>query len=206
MSKPRASTIRVCVFVKTPSSRAFDQGQVAIENLTGEEQLAWNVANEAATKLYVKYKLDAEINICPWDLDNNNSVTAKLGLFNFPAMVIVATYPDETRKMIPLGKEINEKFFGINWKASDIYPYYEALYLQNFKTGDGTTSVLCKIFPPLCEIGAYAWFALAAVSTYKAVTSKDHPAQQVAWGATGLLAFEELYSKGGLEAIFPKKI
>jgi hypothetical protein len=207
MSNPRASSIYACVFVKTPSRLVYEYDAdgnatgIKIENLTTDEYRAWNVAQEAANLLYDKYKFVMDVNICAYDYGNNDVITEQAKLYTLPGILVTATYPDGSRGQYALRKELNENFFGINWKATDVYPYYEALYLQQ----SGQPSLLCKIFPPLCQIGAYAWLAAAAVSTYKAVEQKKNAPLAVGWGAAALLSFNEFNSKGGFDVVFKKK-
>ncbi len=204
-----ANSIYACVFVKTPSSKVYEydaQGNatgLAIENLTADEQRAWNVANEAATQLYIKYKFEMQVNLCAWDYGNNAVIAEQNKFFSLPAILVNAKYPNGSQAQYGLRKELNEKFFGINWSAADVYPYYEALYLQT--ASEKTQSLLCKIFPPLCNVGAYVWFAAMVASAYKAYDEQGKPLQQAAYGGLSLLAFEELQSKGGFDVIFKKK-
>jgi hypothetical protein len=207
MSKPRASSLYACVFVKTPSRLVYEYDAagnataIKVENLTADELRAWGVANEAATMLYEKYQVVMDVNICAYDYGQNDVIAERAKLYTLPGILVTATYPDGSRGQYALRKELNEKFFGINWKATDVYPYYEALYLQQ----SGQPSLLCKIFPPLCQIGAYAWLAAAAVSTYKAVEQKKNAPLATVWGAGALLSFNEFQSKGGFDLIFKKK-
>jgi hypothetical protein len=201
--KPRAKEIRVAVFVSTPTNKLFEYDangnitNVMIENLTLDEQRAWNVASEAATNLRIKYKFEPEVFIAPLDYLSNAPTAYQAGITDPPGILITATYPDGTRRVYALSKELNEKFLGINWNASDIYPYYKALLLQEFGGGG------CNLPLGLCDVPAYMWLAIAGVATYKTIEQKE--TLRYAWGAGGAYAWYQFLQRGGFESITKKK-
>jgi hypothetical protein len=201
--KPRAAKIDVAIFIATPTSKAIEYDangnpvDIILENLSIDELRAWNVANEAATNLRIKYKFTPNVYLAPLDFGSNAPTAYQVGITDPPGILITATYPDGTRRQYTLSKELNEKFLGINWNASDIYPYYKALLLQQFGGGG------CNLPFGLCDVPAYMWLAIAGVATYKAIEQKEN--LRYAWGAGGAYAWYQFFNRGGLEAITKKK-
>lgn len=200
---PRAQNIDVAVFIATPTNKAIEYDtngnptDIILEALTADEQRAWNVANEAATNLRIKYKFTPNVYLAPLDFGSNAPTAYQVGITDPPGILITATYPNGTRRQYALSKELNEKFLGINWNSSDIYPYYKALLLQEFGGGG------CNLPFGLCDVPAYMWLAIAGVATYKAVEQKEN--LRYAWGAGGAYAWYQFLQRGGFEAITKKK-
>jgi hypothetical protein len=200
---PRAAKIDVAVFIATPTSKAIEYDtngnavDINLENLSADEQRAWNVANEAATNLRLKYKFTPNVYLAPLDFGSNAPTAYNVGITDPPGILITATYPNGTRRQYALSKELNEKFLGINWNASDIYPYYKALLLQEFGGGG------CNLPFGLCDVPAYMWLAIAGVATYKAIEQKKN--LRVVWGGGAAYAWYQFFQRGGLEAITKKK-
>lgn len=204
MSNPRAQQIDVAVFINTPTNQAIEYDaagnpvDINLEKLTQDEQRVWNVANDAAKDLRIKYKFNPNIFLAPLDYGNNAPTAYQAGIVDPPGLLITATYPDGSRKQYALGKELNEKFLGINWNAKDIYPYYRSLLLQEFgQSGE------CNLPFGLCQIPAYMWLAIAGVATYKAIEQKK--ILRTVWGGGAAYAWYQFFQRGGLEALTKKK-
>ena len=198
----KAKSIYVCVFTMTPTNRAYeyDHGQpvaVAIENLTADEQRVWNYANEAANQIYARYKFQVEVALCPLDYGNNAPIAYGQGIEDFPGMLVSAEYPGGTRRQYVLKKDLKDKFLGVDWTADDIYPYYKALYLQEF--GADTK---CNLPFGLCNLSALVWLIATGVATYKAVEQKKN--RRLIWGAGAAFAGHQFIQAGGFAAV--KKI
>lgn len=115
------------------------------------------------------------------------------GIHRFPAIRVYAHYPDGKESFYNLVKGPFDSELDVSQKNISDRLYF--LYLGNF----GKPSLLCEMFPPLCKIGAWAWLAIGAFSTYKALESKS--AGKVVWGLGAGLCLNEFMKRGGLTAI-----
>lgn len=200
----KATYIQSCLFVQTPSNRAFtfENGNpvdVRTEELSNSERTAFIAVQDAfnmATSKHGAFRYDAFA--CPWDWANNNVVMADNGLFTFPSAVITAQYPDGTERMYVLGKEFIDKLTGGIWTAEKIYPYIKVLLLGT-NTQQQQTTVLCKLLPPLCSVGGWVWFGLAIGATLKAKSSNS--ISKGLWGTGAAFLWYEWYQRGGLNQL-----
>lgn len=201
----RAKSIYVCVFTMTPTNQAYEydaQGQptaIAVENLTADEQRVWNYANDAANQLYIKYKFQVQVALCPLDYGNNAPIAFGQGIEDFPGMLITGEYAGGKKRQYILKKDLKDKFLGVDWTGDDIYPYYKALYLQQFGTGEA-----CNLPFGLCNVSALVWLIAAGLATYKAVEQKK--TLRVVWGAGAAFAGHQFIQAGGFAAVKKLKL
>ncbi|MEZ4925581.1 MAG: hypothetical protein R3A50_04845 [Saprospiraceae bacterium] len=203
----RAENIYCCVFVNTPSHKIFeidDTGvitDVRFENLTAEESRVFMAVQDAFNMLRQKHgAVNYTLNVCPVDYVNNMAVTQQNGLYLLPAALVEATYPDGTKKRYALGKDLDDKLFGSNWSAESVYPYLSILLL-NTPVGqeESSDSLLCRLFPALCNVGGFVWLGLALGATYK--TTQARNVGKAIWGGASVLLWKEYYDRGGFDQI-----
>lgn len=205
MDMAKATIIQACVFVDAPSSKVFVEDgsgnivDVLTEKLSDREAAAYTAMQDAFNMAVGKHgAFNYENHICPWDYGQNNYVMSQNGLFTFPTAIITATYPDGTGKRYVLGKETLDKLFGGVWDAQKLYPYIAQLLFDR-PTQPDSRSMLCRLLPPLCSIGGWAWLALALAATAKASSSKG--LGRAAWGTGAALLWNEWASRGGLQQL-----
>lgn len=198
----KASKIHACVFVNTSYQKAFifNTSGIPIDvdtsKLTDREASAYIAMQDAFNKAVGQYgAFQYENNLCPWDYSNNNAVVAEHGLFVLPAAVITADYPDGSKKQYVLGKEFIDKLTGGIWTAQKLYPYIKTLLLNTQPSENKQITILCKLIPPLCEVGGWVWFGLALGATMKANNSKS--IGKGLWTTGAALLWYEWYQRGG---------
>lgn len=189
--KKKANSIRICVYTKTSYTRLFEMNGsdivgINFDQLTSSEYDAFNKVEAAGNALLEKYP-KATINwvLCPWDYDVNVVTTEQLGLgMNFPAIQIIGYYDGYTQRQYVLK---NYPGGTRTFDKQDIYNHIRALYENEF--GDGQQSIICKILPPLCNLGAYVWLGIVGVCAYKTMEVHSKPLKLL-WGTGAVLAFE----------------
>lgn len=201
----KSTTIHACVFVNTPSSKVFvyQDGvitDVRTDQLTDAETTVLMAVQDAFNLARTKHgSFEYSLNICPIDFSDNNVVTAQSGLHILPAAIIDAKYPDGTGLRYAIGQDTNDKLFGANWAATDIYPYIRALLFGQRSTPANTDSVLCRLVPPLCNAGGWIWLALALGATYKATQARN--IGKIIWGGGAFLLWKGYIERGGLSQL-----
>lgn len=200
----RAEYLFACVFVKTPASKLFvkdAEGQITdvlFENLTEEEARVYVAVQDAFNLARVKYgNFHYVLNLCPLDYADNTAVTHQAGLYLLPAAIIEATYPQGNKKRYALGKDLDDKLFGANWKPESVYPYLRILLLNEDVGQPSKESFLCDLFPPLCSVGGWVWLSLALAATYK--TTQAQNVGKVLWGGASAVLWKEYIDRGGLD-------
>jgi len=202
MAKEKAEQIDICVFTQTSKTRVFvynTDGSLSGINeteLTDTERMAWYAVTGAAVALGGDVKINTWI--CPYDYENNIQIINQQGFNALPArlpgVLMTAYYPSGTQRQYAIKNNPIT-----SWTQDEVYRYLKALYLQEFGTGQ---SIVCKMLPVLCDVGAYAWLAAAAVCTYKTLEQKNNPNLQIAWGAGALLSVDAFVKGGGLKKVF----
>lgn len=134
--------------------------------------LLWADKNKASNIVYI----------------NQNSIT------NFPSIQISATYPDGSIKWFRLNTTITDLR---NYSVSDMVGMMRSL--EKGKDADDG-SLLCKLFPPLCSVGAYVWLGVVGFAAYQAFTA-DNKNKRLVFGAAALVAGNEFISRGGLKTL-----
>lgn len=194
MSKIAATRIQICIFWHS------DLNYNQIDTWPADVKTVWNAMGGAIVALRKKHgqSLPVEMYICPINADDNATIVAREGLdFSLlPAVQVFATYPDGKSGRYFLSKSLAERFSGINWQAADVQPYITALL---YNTKPVPESLLCRLVPPLCSVGGWVWFALAAGATLRAAGSKDFG--RAAWGTASFLLWKEWYDRGGVDQI-----
>lgn len=190
--KIAAKEVTICLLWHKP----LDYGDI---ETTWPKELAtaWNAFANAIISLRKIHGANVPVYmyLCPVTQPANADIAIQNGIdFSLlPAVQIWAEYPDGTAAKYFLSKNLSERFTGINWKQEDVLPYVKALL---YRSKPAETSLICKILPPLCELGGWAWFALAAGTTYKAYNGKNE-FSRAAWGTAAFLVWKEFASRGG---------
>jgi hypothetical protein len=198
MKKPVAKKVQICIFWKEPLN--YD----SIANWPTDVRAIWEAFASVILDLRQKHgaSVPIEMYVCPITITQNAVIIAHYNLdpSNLPAAQLFSEYSDGTTGEFFLKKDIDDRFFfGVNWKASDVRPYVESL-LYRLKPSD--ESLICKMFPPLCKVGVYAWAAVIAVSAYKSV--KEDGLEKIAWLTLLGLSFDSFSKKGGFEHLKQK--
>lgn len=195
MAQIAAKSVQICIFWKT----GLNYNDVET-SWPADVRAAWNALGNAIVKLRQRHGsgLPVEMYVCPIDLPENAVIIANNGLDPslLPAVQVWAEYPDGTGSSYFLSKKLSERFTGINWTTSEVQPYIEAL-LYRSKPSD--VPLICKIVPPLCNVGGWVWLALAIGATAKASSAKG--VGRAAWGTGAALLWQGWYKRGGLEQI-----
>lgn len=195
MAQIAAKSVQICIFWKT----GLNYNDVET-SWPADVRAAWNALGNAIVKLRQRHGsgLPVEMYVCPIDLPENAVIIANNGLDPslLPAVQVWAEYPDGTGSSYFLSKKLSERFTGINWTTSEVQPYIEAL-LYRSKPSD--VPLICKIVPPLCNVGGWVWLALAIGATAKASSAKG--VGRAAWGTGAALLWQGWYKRGGLEQV-----
>lgn len=190
METVKASEVQICIFTANDLPKVSDYPP--------DEQAIYQAFAGVITDLRTKHgtNLPVYLEFCPLNNPQNQILASNIGLTDFPAVQVFAFYPDDRQVFYGLGKDLGDKFTGVNWKADDVRPYVEAVLYQR---KPAETSILCQIFPPLCNVGAYIWLAAAAYSTYRFSESKE--AGKIAWGAAAGLTWQSFFAGGGFKKL-----
>jgi hypothetical protein len=163
-----------------------------------DEQAIYAAFAQVITELRAKHgkNLPVYLEFCPLSLPENQKIAAYWGFNNLPAAQVIARFEDGTIANYGLEKDLQDKFTGINWEAKDVRDYVEAVLYQRKPS---ETSILCQIFPPLCDLGAYIWIVAAAYTTFRAVASEK--GARIAWGAAAGLSWQSFFAAGGFKKL-----
>lgn len=135
-----------------------------------------------------------ELSFCPIGYPENAAIVAKHGLdfSRLPAVQVNAVYPDGSRRVYFLKTGLG----GIEFTPETARPYVEAL-LYDRKSKE--VPLICKVLPPLCEVGVWFWLAAFAYSAYR--TTQAHNVGKAVWGGATLLSGEAFVKRGGIDHI-----
>lgn len=203
----KAVEIQICVFTGTSKTKAFafDTAGAIIginfDQLTEYEVAAYNAAELAVAKLSAP-GVKTFVWICPYDYDNNVVTIEQQGFGeNLPAILITAYYADQNKKQYALKNTLGGfKMF----TQDEVYKYVRALYQNDFESG--SESIVCTMFPQLCNIGGYLWLAAAVLATWKAIEAPDNrPGLKVGYTGASILAWDAFAKGGGLKKLFGDK-
>ncbi len=196
MARIQAESVQICLFWHN----TLNYNDVET-TWPPEMRAMWNAFGNAIVQLRQKHgnTLPVEMYVCPVTVPENAVIVSQEGLSMslLPAAQIYATYSDGAAGKFFLSKNLGERFSGINWKASDIKPYIEALL---YRSESAEQSILCKLLPPLCNVGGWVWLGLAAAATLKASNSQGKIAK-TAWTGGAALLWWEWYQRGGLSQL-----
>lgn len=109
----------------------------------------------------------------------------------YPAIRVWAEYPDGNQAWYNL----NQGVLPETYSGEEIAEYVTGLLDGDF----GQSSIVCKIFPPLCSLGGWVWLAAAAYTSYRAIDSQQ--AGKIAWGGAALLSWDAFFAGGGFKKL-----
>lgn len=194
MPQIAAKSVQICIL--TREGLNYND----IQNWPSDARAAWEAFGGAIMKLRQKHgpSVPVEMYVCPVNIPENAVIIANNGLDPslLPAVQVFAEYADGTGASYFLSKKLSERFTGIKWTTADVQPYVDAL-LYRAKPAD--IPLICKIVPPLCNVGGWVWLALAIGATAKASSAKG--VGRAAWGTGAALLWQGWYKRGGLEQV-----
>lgn len=192
--KIAANEVRICLFWHT----SLSYNDVAV--WPADLRAMWDAFGAVILSLRQRHgnNVPVEMILCPVTLPENAVIVSQNNLpFSLlPAAQVYAQYPDGTASNYFLSKDADDRANGVNWKPSDVAPYVEALL---YRSKPAEQSLLCKMFPPLCEVGGWFWLAFAAGATLKASTSSG--VSRGVWGVGAAVLWKEWYDRGGLQQL-----
>lgn len=191
MEKIKAAEVSICVFTW--------KNYPSLNDYPADEKAAFNAFAGVVTDLRKKHGNDIPVflDYCPLTNTQNQVIASNLGITDFPAVQIFARFSDGSTAQYAVTKDLGDKFTGINWDKKDVAPYVEALLYQR---KPAEASILCKIFPPLCNLGAWVWLAGAAYSTLEFAKARSDSGR-IAWGAAAGLTWQSFFASGGFNGI-----
>ena len=187
MSNIQATRLQICVF--TLLDKAYEDQPKAVQEM--HDAFA-NVVISLQQQHNSAAPID--LDICPMTYDENVAIITKqhLDLSRLPAAQITALYPDGSRRQYFLKSGLG----GINFTETIVAPYVKALLYNSISESQ---PIICKIIPPLCQVGVWLWLATAIYATYR--TTQARNVGKVVWGGAALLAGEAFVKGGGIETI-----
>lgn len=190
MDQVKAKEVQICIFTWKNLPKVSDYPV--------DEQTIFQAFGQVITELRARHGDDVPVYLefCSLTNANNQLIASQLGITDFPGVQVFATYPDGKIAKYGLVKDLGDKFTGINWTADDVRPYVEAVLYQRKPS---SPSILCQIFPPLCDLGAYIWIVAAAYTTFRAVASEK--GARIAWGAAAGLSWQSFFAAGGFKKL-----
>lgn len=194
MAKIAANSVQICLFWH--GSLNYNQ----VDQWPADIKAIWMAFAAAIMTLRQRHgqNVPVEMYVCPVNIDQNAVIVSQHGLdFSLlPAAQIFGSYPDGYNSKYFLSQDLGDRFSGVNWKEKDVLPYIEALL---YRSKPAPNSIVCKLLPPLCDIGVWVWFGLAVGATLKASGTKG--VSKAAWtGGAGLLWWE-WYQRGGVKQL-----
>lgn len=186
----KAEQIQVIFISKNPQT--VDTGVGENTPMTTEELRLWNASQEAQAQA-------RQLGVPIYDIDMNFYRGTEIvqlerwGFSHYPGLRIWAKYPDGKQAWYNLNETILD---AREYSADDIFQRIKALIEGDF----GHQPLLCRLFPPLCQVGGYIWLAGAVITTYQAINTKGIP--QVVNGAAAALCWNEFFGKGGFKNLF----
>lgn len=119
------------------------------------------------------------------------------GINRFPAVRLWAQYPDGREGSYDLESLTNA--VQTSQTVEDMKSRLVALWRGEF----GDQTLLCKYLPILCELGGWAWLAIAGVGAASAINT-ERPLKKAMWlGITGYAGYQFMKG-GGFERLFKK--
>lgn len=197
MSQVKATQVQICIF--TPQ----DKGSVGL--YPSQEQYLFQMFGNAIVDLRKELgnSLPVFLDFCPVAGNQNNLLVLEENggsPLNLPAVQLYAKYPDGTVSQYFLKKGIAD----INSATplvdeSKARAYVEALL---YRAAPVPETLLCKIIPPLCALGWYAWLGAALYTTYR--TTQARNVGKYVWGGAAALTWNEFIQRGGLKELGKK--
>lgn len=192
METVKATEVGICIF--TP--KVYPAGASYESNYPEEERRIWQAFAPVLVQLRAKHGdgVPVFMDFCPLTNPQNQLVVAEHGIPELPAVQVFARYSDGTIAQYILTKDFGDKFTGVNWTTGDVRPFVEAVL---YRRRSAEPSLLCRIFPPLCNLGKWAWLAAATYTTYQ--TSRARNVGQIAWGTAAGFTWNEFFRRGGFQ-------
>lgn len=197
MSQVKATQVQICIF--TPQ----DKGSVGL--YPSQEQYLFQMFGNAIVSLRQQLgnSLPVYLDFCPVAGNQNNLIVLEENggsPLNLPAVQLYAKYPDGTASQYFLKKGITD----INSDTPLVdepkaRAYVEALL---YRAAPVPETLLCKIIPPLCALGWYAWLGAALYTTYR--TTQARNVGKYVWGGAAALTWNEFIQRGGLKELGKK--
>jgi len=183
----KATRVQICIF--TQSDRTYEdqpKNVQAIHDAFASVVIDIQQAFNSSAPL--------ELDICPITYNENAVIIAKhhLDPSRLPAAQVTALYPDGSRRQYFLKSGLG----GIDFTAETVRPYVEALLYNRVST---PLPIICKIFPPACNVGVWLWLAMVLYAGYRTTQAKN--VGKAVWGGATLLAGEAFVKRGGIDQI-----
>lgn len=160
--------------------------------MTPEEIQAWNTLQDSVATVSQETNFQINTSEINYWCGNDALDVNRWGIGQFPAVRIYAEYPDGTQAY----KDFQPLYPGANVDLEQLPTYLSAFVTKSFGSG---ANWLCKILPPLCSLGKYAWLAIGVATTYKATTTKK--GAQLAWGAASVLVWQQYVQRSGIAGL-----
>lgn len=183
----KATRLQICIFVQ--DDKVYDDQSPAAQAMF--DVFAQNVI--AIQELHSD-RAPIELDFCPMAYNENAVIVAKQHLdpSRLPAAQVTALYPDGTRRQYFLKTGLG----GIDFTAASVKPYITALL---YDRRNAPLPIICKILPPLCNLGMWFWLAATIYAGYR--TTQARNVGKVAWGGVALLSGEAFVKGGGITQI-----
>jgi hypothetical protein len=160
--------------------------------MTSEELATWEALQDAVAALQASNPA-AQVYILDMNRYRGTQIVQleRWAIPRYPAVRLWAQYADDSQAYYNFAPPIP----GTTPDLDKVAPALQALYAGEF----GNNSLLCKLFPPLCALSAWAWLAVTLYAAYEATQTKG-PAR-AAWITGAVLAGNEFLQRGGLKTI-----
>lgn len=191
MDQIKAKEVQICVFTwqNLPSANDY----------TGDERAMFDAFAGVIGDLRARHGANVPVflDFCSLTNPTNQVIASNLGITDFPGVQVFATYPDGSQGQYAVVKDLQDKLTGVNWTPDDVRGYVEGLLYQR---KPAKTSILCELFPPLCQLGGWIWLAAAGYSTLRAIES-PRTVGKVIWGAAAGLTWQSFFAAGGFKKL-----
>jgi hypothetical protein len=188
MKKGRATQIQAIFISDNPQL----VGGLDTSRMTADELATWETLQDAVSALQ---SASPAADVYVLDMNRYRGIEIvqleRWAIPRYPAVRLWAKYADESEAYYNFAPPIP----GTTPDLSKFAPALQALYQGEF----GNNSLLCKLFPPLCALSAWAWLAVTLYAAYEATQTKG-PAR-AAWIGGAVLAGNEFLQRGGLKTI-----
>lgn len=191
MAQVKATEVQICIFTWKDLPLVADY--------PADERAMYNAFAPVVAELRQKHgqNLPVYLEMCPLSIGQNQLIASQLGITDFPGVQVFATYADGSTARYALTKDVQDKLTGVNWTPDDVRGYVEAVLYQREPSD---TSILCKIFPPLCNLGGFVWLALAGYSTFRLANAQT-TTQKALWGTAAGLTWQSFFAGGGFKKL-----
>lgn len=189
MKKGRAKQVQIIFITANP----LLQDGLYVDRMTDAERATWDAVQDAAANV-VQQNPAAQVFVLDMNRyrDLQSVQLERWGITKFPAVRLWAVYGDDSEASYNYTPTLP----GTAPDLEKIYPSALALYQGEF----GDNSPLCKLFPPLCKLGALAWLGLTVYAAYRA-TQAQGTAARAGWAAGAAVMGNEFLKRGGMDMI-----